>query len=193
MTKGFDDDFVTVEFLLKSKTKTGRTDAFIIAYSKMEKQVRRIFTFMIFQYPVFNHGNLEEIINCIASKRFLDFDNFIQGFDALYPTSFESVVGSALYSTFMDEDFPRVKNIRNKITHGQPTGRSLNAIDLADEISVIRNWCLQVANTMKSEICFDGFEWNSFTKCVEMDLVATYNTVISSAQELNTFIETNMR
>lgn len=193
MTKGFEEDFATIELLLESKTKTGRTDAFIVAYAKLEKQVRRIFTFMIYQYPIFNLGNFKEIVACVVSKRYLDFDNFIMGFDALYPKSFETVVGSVLYKSFMDVDFPRVKDFRNKIIHGQPTGQSLGADDLSDEIEVIKNWCSQVAERMKTEICFDGFEWNSFKKCAEKDLVSVYKATISKPQELDAFIEANMK
>jgi len=193
MTKGFEDDFATIGMLVESKTRTGRTDAFIVAYAKQEKQVRRIFTYMIYQYPVFNLGNFKEIVDCVVSKRYLDFDNFIKGFDALYPKSFETVVGSALYTSFVNVDFPRIKDFRNKIIHGQPTGQSLDLDDLKHEIEIIKNWCLQVAETMKTEICFDGFEWNSFKKCTEKDLVLTYKVTISTTQELDNFVEANMK
>jgi hypothetical protein len=38
MTQGFKEEFETIELLVNSKTKTGRTDAFIIAFTKVEKQ-----------------------------------------------------------------------------------------------------------------------------------------------------------
>jgi len=47
MTQGFMDEFETVEILVNSNAKTGRTDAFIISYTKLEKQVRRIFTYLL--------------------------------------------------------------------------------------------------------------------------------------------------
>jgi hypothetical protein len=191
MTKGFEEDFATIQLLLESKTKTGRTDAFILAYAKLEKQVRRIFTFIIYQYPAFSLSNYREIENTVASKNYLDFDNFIKGFDALYPTSFGSIVGHELYTLFINTDFPRINSYRNKIIHGQVTGNKLSAHDLEKEVNTIKDWCLRLSETMMAEISFDGFG-DSIKKNRKRDLASIYRTAISTAQELDTFIEANM-
>ena len=193
MTKGFEEDFSTIEILIKSNTKTGRTDAFVVAYTKLEKQARRIFTYMVYQYPAFSLQNYGEIVDIIVSKKYLDFDNFIKGFDALYPKSFESLAGKELYRSFINADFPRIKVYRNKIIHGQPTGHSLDAGDLKKEICIIKTWCSRIAESMMAEICFDGFEWNSFRKNKGKNLASTYKTEISTAEELDAFIEAKMK
>jgi hypothetical protein len=193
MTKGFQEEFATIEILINSDTKTGRTDTFIVAFTKLEKLARRIFAYMIYQYPAFNLSHYKEILAVIASKNFLDFDNFIKGFDAIYPKSFESIIGSALYTSFMKTDFPRIKNFRNKIFHGQPTGESLSADDLKTEIEILQNWCLRLAESMMAEIYYDGLGWNSFRKNADQDLASNYKTSISGIKELDTFIETNMK
>jgi hypothetical protein len=193
MTKGFQEEFETIEILVNSNAKTGRTDAFIIAFTKLEKQARRIFTYLIYQYPVFNLSHYKEILAVIASKRFLDFDNFIKGFDIIYPKSFEAIIGGNLYTSFIKTDFPRIKNFRNKILHGQPTGESLSSDDLKIEIDVLKNWCFHLAETMMTEIHYDGLEWNSFRKCTVKDLAPTYKMNISDIKELDIFIETKMK
>ena len=192
MTKGFDEDFSTVRLLVESDTKTGRTDAFIIAYAKLERQARRVFTYMIYQYPVFGIGNYRQIVGAIASKIYLDFPQFVKGFDALYPVSIESIVGNSLYTPFMGTDFPRIKGYRNKIIHGQLTGKSLNANDLKKEIDIISNWCSKLAESMITEVGFDGFS-DSIRKNIRKNLATKYRITVSSAQELNTFIETHMK
>ena len=78
MTQGFRDEFETIDLLVESNTKSGRTDAFIIAFTKLEKQARRIFTYTIYQYPVFKLNHYQDILNLIASKRYLYFQNFIK-------------------------------------------------------------------------------------------------------------------
>jgi len=193
MTKGFQEEFATIDILVNSNTRTGRTDAFIVAFTKLEKQVRRLFSYTIYQYPAFTFTHYKDILAVIASKRFLDFDNYIKGFDALYPKSYEHIIGSALYTPFIKSDFPRIKSIRNKVLHGQPTGQGLSSSDLNAEIAVIRNWCLQVAESMMTEIDYDGLEWNSFRKCRAKDLAVNYKGNISGIKELKVFIETNMK
>ena len=47
MTQGIKCEFQTREILVNSNTKTEHTDAFIIAWPKLEKQARRIFTYMV--------------------------------------------------------------------------------------------------------------------------------------------------
>jgi hypothetical protein len=68
MTRGFVEEFATVDILLDSATRTGRTDAFIISFTKLEKQVRHIFTFLIYQFPEFDLSDYDNILVLIASK-----------------------------------------------------------------------------------------------------------------------------
>lgn len=192
MTQGFKDEFETIEILVNSDTKTGRTDAFIIAFTKLEKQARRIFTYTIYQFSAFDLSHYRDVLTVIASKRFLYFENFIKGFDVIYPKSFEVIVGSSLYNSFLKTDFPRIQKLRNKILHGQPTGKNLSTNDLKKEIDVIQKWCLNVAESMMTEIGYDGLEWNSFRKNIDKNLASTYKISISDIKELDTFIETNM-
>ncbi len=192
MTQGFKNEFETIELLVNSKTKTGRTDAFIIAFTKLEKQARRIFTYIVFQYPAFDLSQYRKILTAIASKRHIYFEDFIKGFDCIYLKTFEDVVGSALYKPFLSTDFPRIQKLRNKILHGQPTGKNLSAADLKKEIDVIKRWCEVVSNAMMTEIGFDGLEWNSFRKNHDKDLASTYKTKISDLDMLDTFMEMNM-
>lgn len=78
-------EFKTVELLINSTLPTGRTDAFIIAWVKSERQVRKIFSFIVFQFPVFDKKDVTSIIEAIADRSDLYFDDFITGFDRLYP------------------------------------------------------------------------------------------------------------
>jgi len=192
MTKGYDDDFLTVDLLVKSNSKTGRTDAFIVAYTKLERQARRIFTYIIYQYPAFSFRNYREIVDTIASKAYLDFPKFLKGFDALYPMSIESIVGSSLYTSFIGTDFQRIKGYRNKIIHGQITGRNLNPDDLKKEIGIISNWCSKLAESMMTIISYDGFS-DSIRKSTRKDFTSSYKISISTSQELDTFIESRMK
>ena len=191
-TVDFEKDFETVKILVGSDTETGRTDAFIVAYTKTEKQVRRIFTNLVYQFPAFDLSHYEEIVSVIASKRLLYFENFVHGFDTIYPKSFRVIVGEPIYIQFLNTDFVRIKKYRNKILHGQPTGEQLSSDDLNCEITIMREWCSKVAESMNKEIGFDGFQRNSFRKNANKNLAANYKVKITDLTSLDTFIENNM-
>jgi hypothetical protein len=193
MTKGYEEEFATVELLLHSKTRTGRTDAFIISYAKLEKQPRRLFCYLIFHYPNINISHFNAIVAILESKRYLDFDNYIKGIDALYPKSYETIIGSQIYSTFMKSNFKRIKEYRNKILHGQLTGHKLSANELRTEVEIIRGWCKQSAVSMKREINYDGLEWNAFRKNIQRELASEYKIKRLTLPELDAFIDSNMK
>jgi hypothetical protein len=191
-TIDFEKDFETIKILVESNTETGRTDAFIISYTKTEKQVRRIFTNLVYQFPAFDITHYDAILGIIASKRRLYFENFIHGFDTIYPKSFKVIVGEPTYKQFLNTDFSRIKKYRNKILHGQPTGEQLSADDLRQEITIMRNWCSIVAESMNKEIGFDGFQRNSFRKNANKNLAVNYKVKITDLTSLDNFIENNM-
>ncbi|MEN6292038.1 MAG: hypothetical protein ABFD07_08520 [Methanobacterium sp.] len=193
MTQGFNDEFKTLSILVDSNTKTGRTDAFIIAFTKLEKQARRLFAYIVFQSPAFNICQYKEILDVLANKRFLYFENFIKGFDGIYPKTYKIIIGSDKYKQFFSIDFPRIQKLRNKMLHGQPTGENLSAIELIKEIQVVQNWCKDVAISMMAEIGFDGLEWNSFRKNTATDLASTYKVDFSDLKALDSYIETKMK
>lgn len=192
MTSGFEQEFKTVNLLINSATTTGRTDAFIITFVKMEKQVRRIFSFLIYQYPSFDPTHKKAISKTISSKDFLYFGNFIKGINSLYSKTLGEIVGAGYYDSFQRK-LKNSKRIRNKILHGQLTGESLSKSDLIRGVGIIEEWCSVVAEKMQAEIGYDGFDRNSYRKSSIKGLVSKYRTQITTIQELDAFIESEMK
>jgi hypothetical protein len=182
------EEFATVDLLLPSKTLTGRTDAFILAWVKVEKQIRRIFTYLVYQFPVFS--SKDDIIKIITSNNRLYFDNFVTGFNAIYPSAFDQIVGPR-YAKFMKE-FARIKKYRNKILHGQLTGLALDSKQLSTEVEFMREWVSLVAEKMNAEIGYDGVEPKAFRKSSVNNFSTRYKLHIRDAQELKGFIEKSM-
>ena len=187
--KSVTDEFATVDILVKSVTTTGRTDAFVISWVKIEKQARRIFSYLVYQFPAFTKLDTKDIESTISSKRNLYLETFIRGFDRLYPTSFSDIVGAADYTTFITE-LNRIKQYRNKILHGQPTGLRLTSDQLTKEIMLMKDWCSLVAEKMDGEIGFDGLTRYSFRKNKSKSLPASFRCNIANIAELNTFLDT---
>ena len=182
--KNVQEEFATIDLLLPSNTLTGRTDAFILAWVKIEKQIRRIFTYVVYQSPAFS--SKDDIIKIIASNPRLYFENFVKGFDALYPTPFDQIIGSR-YAKFM-KDFARIKKYRNKILHGQLTGLALDAAKLTTEVELMREWVSLVAEKMCAEIGYDGVEPNAFRKSNVKNFSSRYNRNIQDAKDLKSFV-----
>jgi hypothetical protein len=187
--RGFVEEFATVDLLMRSSTRTGRTDAFVIAWIKKEKQVRRIFNHLLYQYAAFSKSDVQGIIDRIALNRKLEFESFIRGFDSLYPITFKQIVGSR-FSSFQS-DWVRMKEFRNKIFHGQQTGQGIGKQQLIKEIDIIRDWCLLVAQQMDLEIGYDGLVRNAFRKSSK-DLAHEYRRNITNMAELEIFVK-NLR
>ena len=85
--------------------------------------------------PKFDGKHIPEIIKIISSKKYLYFENFIKGFDAIYSRSFADIVKDK-YEKFITEK-RRIKKFRNKILHGQLTGEGLSVDDLRNELYLI--------------------------------------------------------
>jgi len=185
-------EFETVNILIESSTTTGRTDAFIISWVKLEKQVRKIFSYLIYQFPCFSSSDVSNIVKVFSSKRYLYFYSFIQGFNEIYSTSFENIIGEEYQ--FYKRQHNRMNNYRNKILHGQLTAQYLTSNQLRKEVQIIYNWCDLVATKFQNEIGFDGFLRNSFRKAKDLEnILANYKINLKNLDILDAFIEQNMR
>lgn len=185
-----DAEFATIDLLLPSDTSTGRTDAFILAYTKLDKQIRKIFTYLVFQSEGFSSSS--DIVDIIASDRGLYPKHFIKGFDGLYSSSFEDILGDK-YTDFRDNQLERISKYRNKILHGQVTGQRLSADDLTQEVTLIREIVELIAEKMSDEIGYDGLGRNSLRKSDIANLTNQYKMEINNNADLEDFINKVMK
>ncbi|MEQ1645449.1 MAG: hypothetical protein ABL959_18510, partial [Pyrinomonadaceae bacterium] len=90
----YDREFATVDLLLDSKTAATRgVDAFALCIIKMERQLRRLFTFSIFQFPCFTSASIPDLKAALA-REYIYFEDFIKGFEELHPKSIADLIGS---------------------------------------------------------------------------------------------------
>lgn len=74
----FKQDFATVDLILDSTIKTRGVDAFILSLIKAEKQMRRIFTFLIYQHPSYTCANFLELRKALADNKGVYFEGFVK-------------------------------------------------------------------------------------------------------------------
>ena len=156
-----DDEFATIDAILASEAETRGVDAFALALLKAERQMRKLFTYLVFQSDAFSSRDVRALRNALSDRR-LYFRDFVLAWEKLYARPLKEIVGSdheRLYAILNNAiDF------RNKIFHGQLTARYLSRKDLITLVAQIRCWCRALAAGSQSEIGYDGFGRNSFHK-----------------------------
>jgi hypothetical protein len=183
-------EFETVYLILSSSAETRGVDAFALSVIKAERQIRKLFTHLVYQFPAFGPLDLAGLRNTLAASRRVYFESFLAGFDALYPRSVEALVG---------QDYTRLKprldeaiDHRNKIFHGQLTSRGLTRQDLEALVADIQAWCTTLATNAFAELGYDGFGWNSLHKSKIPDLAARFKVQFTSLADYADFIRTKM-
>jgi hypothetical protein len=155
------NEFATIDVILSSEAETRGVDAFALALIKAERQMRKLFTYIVFQSSAFDCNHVAGLRSALAERR-LYFRDFVSAWDKLYIKSLEEIV-----CTDFDRLFAAVVKAieyRNKIFHGQLTTEYLSREDLISCVGQIREWCQVVADRAQLEIGYDGFGRNSFRK-----------------------------
>jgi len=154
----FKAEFETVDLILNSECVTKGVDAFALSLIKAERQMRKLFTFLVYQNPKLQlqFAGLRETL---ANNRKVYFQGFISGIEAMYPIKIQELIGSD-YEVLKASLFTSIDD-RNKIFHGQLTTKRLTAEDFFWKIKDIKMWCGLLAESATNEFGYDGFERNS--------------------------------
>ncbi|MBS1776456.1 MAG: hypothetical protein JSS64_09280 [Bacteroidetes bacterium] len=158
----YDDEFATVEVLLRSNLETRAVDSFAISLMKVERQMRRIFTFLIFQHDNYKIGDGAELRKILVENKDMYLKNFIQGIDLIFYKTVKQI-----YGLNYSNDYEQINSItldRNKIFHGQITGKRLSREELIERIEFMKKWCKNIAEKFYEEVGYDGFGRNAYRK-----------------------------
>ena len=183
----FNHEFGTINLILDSKFETRGVDAFVLSLIKVEKQIRRIFTYLIFQNPNYGLRDILELRNSLAQNNSMYFENFIKGIDTVYTKSVKEIYGENY-----DADFAYLKEIvkdRNKIFHGQVTNKSLTREELVERVEAMKKWSKIISDRFSEEIQYDGFGRNSYRKS-STDLGIKNLENFSSIENYRRFLKT---
>jgi hypothetical protein len=186
-----DEEFATVLLILRSQAETRGVDAFALSLIKAERQVRKLFTYLIYQFPAFGPSDKQTLREVLGSNHLVYFENFLAGIDALYPKSVEELVGHDYVP--LKARLDEAKKYRNKIFHGQLTESNLGRKKLTDLVSDIRRWCTWLGEGADAEIGYDGFARNSFQKSKSADLWKRYKVKFDSTEDYRAFIRNHMQ
>lgn len=183
-------EFKTVDLLLQSSAKTRAVDAFALALIKAERQIRKLFTHLIYQFPCFGPSNVRTLRDTLAAHKHVYFDGFVNGFDALYSRTVGDLIGPR-YQQLLKR-ITQAIDYRNKIFHGQLTTKNLTRNDLLTYVQDIREWCNTLAGSAKLEFDYDGFARNSFQKSQLPDVWKRFRVQIATLDAYADFIRQHM-
>jgi hypothetical protein len=186
MTAHYIEEFETVDLLVKSKAGTRGVDAFSLSLIKAERQIRKLVTHLVYQFPCFGPSDVPNLRQTLYNNRCVYFDGFEKGFDALYPHSVSNLIGPE-YQRLKDR-IGEATGHRNKIFHGQLTSKCLSRADLEGYVDDIRAWCAALANGADGEFHYDGFGRNSFRKAAAADLSKRLKVQIGSNADYEQFV-----
>ena len=183
-------EFATVDLIAVSCAETRGVDAFALALIKAERQIRRLVTHLVYQFPCFTANHISPLRDELWKNRAVFFEGFVRGFDALYPRSVAQLMGNRYTQLrpILDEAIEH----RNKIFHGQLTARFLTRQDLVDLATDIKVWCTSLGAGAGAEVGFDGFGRNSFQKSTMPDLWKRCRVEFGSVAAYQAFISAHM-
>lgn len=177
----YENEFEIINYLLNSKIESRAIDSFSLSFLKIEKQIRKIFTHIIYQHKCFDNSDKSKIINILSTNRNIYFRDLINGINLIYCKEIKEIYGENF-----NEDFKSINNLkdyRNKIFHGQLTGKNLSRLDLEGFVEIMKRWSFQISKSFQDEINYDGFQRNSLTKS-KKDFSKLLKDKISSIDDL---------
>ena len=153
-------EFATIEALWKSDAKTRRVDALLLSWIKYEKQLRRLFCFLVFQHPNIDQKEIDQMIAVIAANGQLFPETLIAGTQELGVKPVSELLSSRW--TVLSKELMRIKDYRNKLMHGQMTGRRLSSDYLERDVIVMVDWIHSLGEAARSEYGYDGVGRNTY-------------------------------
>lgn len=153
-------EFATVEALLGSGAETRRVDSLLLSWIKYEKQLRRLFCFLVYQHPNITDDTINSVISVMAQNNSLYPETFIRGIGALGVPSVPTLIGQN--HAQLAAEVARIKKYRNKLMHGQATGRAIQSNQLERDIRWLVQWIDELGVGADSAFGYDGLRRNTF-------------------------------
>ncbi|MER8464206.1 hypothetical protein [Mesorhizobium sp. M1396] len=156
MTASYEEDFQPVEEIEKSGHQTKGVDAFSLSLLRAERQMRRLFTYLVFQSTAFERKDVKPLRDALGAQGRIYFYHFEAGIGELSGTSIAALIGAQHH--VLRNRLSDAMDARNKIFHGQLTSDRNDTTMLLQHVSHIRDWCRQLANGAQNTFGYDGFQ-----------------------------------
>ena len=153
-------EFATVEALWHSTAETRRVDALVLSWLKYEKQLRRLFCFLLYQHPNITADNIDAIVAVLAGNQELYPGTFIAGIKALGVVSVSDLLARRYAE--LSRELDRIRRYRNKLVHGQITGHGIRSPQLERDVLWIVEWIACLATAAENTFGYYGLKRNTY-------------------------------
>lgn len=181
-------EFATVSSVWHSGAQTRRVDSLLLCWVKYEKQLRRLFCFLVFQHPQINEQSISRIIDSLAQNNRLYPETFIRGVDALSTTPVRTVIGAR--HPELSTEMRRIKQYRNKLAHGQVSGQAITPSQLERDVAWIIDWVAALADGAHATFGYDGLGRNTFKTAKATGAISITNYPFANAQDFGAWLRT---
>lgn len=154
-------EFETITALWETKAETRRVDSLILAWVKYEKQLRRLFCFLVFQHPEITEAPVERVIASLAGNNKLYPRTFMNAIRTLGAPPVRRLIGDRY--AVLRREVDRIQRYRNKLIHGQITGLKIPSRQLERDVRWIIEWVGSLATGAEAAFGYDGLGRNTFT------------------------------
>ncbi|MER9022148.1 hypothetical protein NKI01_06180 [Mesorhizobium sp. M0815] len=154
MVSNFEDEFRPVDDILRSGHRTRGVDAFTLTYLRAERQIRKIFTHLIFQSEAFEHANSQQLRQTIHDAPNLSYKKLTDGIERLADITVADMVG-AEYDR-LSKVLRKAKRYRDKLFHGQLPDQYVSTEEFIEIERDIRAWCGLLGAGALKVIGYDG-------------------------------------
>lgn len=181
MTKSAQEEFITIDILLQSDAETRSVDVFCLSWIKLEKQLRKLTTNLVFQASDFDGTSEEDktkIAEVLLRKRRSNHNSFLKAIHKLSGQTPETLIG--VDYKILKKHVGEAQKYRNKIFHGQQTGQSLDRKALNSYSGYMRQWCFDLANGSSEHLGYDGFSRGSFQKNKKLEVTQAVDRAIKN-------------
>lgn len=181
-------EFATVEAIWHTTGETRRVDSLVLSWVKYEKQLRRLFSFFVFQHPKITADKLDEVIAAFAENNKLYPETFISGIEKLGVTPLHKLMGDNY--TKLWPEISRIKKYRNKIMHGQHTGQNIQSAQLERDVIHLINWIASLAQVADAAFGYDGLRRKTYIAAKACSNVPVQQYPFSNPTELKKWLST---
>ena len=148
-----DSEFDTIDLIINSHSEVRGVDAFALALIKAERQMRKLFTHLVYQFPCFNMSDTGELRKALVNRKGVYFEGIENGINSLFSCTVEEMVGDKYQ--YLRPRISEAIDCRNKIFHGQLTQKYLSRDELLGLVADIRSWCEKLAEGAILRIGYD--------------------------------------
>jgi hypothetical protein len=181
-------EFETVQAVIRSDGSSRRVDALLLTWVKYEKQLRRLFCFLVFQHASVDKENLEDMVEAISGNNRLYPETFQKGINQLNNGNVADLVGDR-YSK-LSAELTRIRAYRNKLMHGQITGQRISSRTLERDVHILVDWIAALAAGASQSFGYDGISRNTYRAAKESSKIAISSYPFTNSDEFKIWLTT---